>query len=54
MSDTFARVYQNARANAMLQQAGQIMSAEKVLPDKMKTKVRSYLTENCAPLVCID
>ena len=52
MSDTFARVYQNAMANAMLQQAEQILSAEKVLQSKEKIKVRSYLNEHCAPLVC--
>jgi len=50
MSDTFARVYQNARANAMLQQAEQILSAEKVLPKRKKIEVRSYLCESCAPL----
>ena len=45
MSDTFARVYQNATANANLQQAELIISSERVLSNKNLIHVKSYLTE---------
>ena len=51
MADTFARVYQNAKANAMLQQASQILSAERRLTKAKKISVMSHIHEECAPLV---
>ena len=51
MADTFARVYQNAKANAMLQQSAQILIAQRFLSKQKKIDVMQIIHEECAPLV---
>jgi len=53
MADTFARVYQNAKANAMLQQAAQILRAQRSLSKTGRIDVLQVIHEDCAPLVRI-
>lgn len=51
MADTFARVYQNAKANAMLQQSAQILKAQRFLSKQQKIDMLQIIHEDCAPLV---
>ena len=52
LSETFARVYQNAKANAALLQATTILQVEKALSKKRKSKAEEFLQRDCSPLVC--
>ncbi|KAI0229397.1 hypothetical protein LSAT2_020202 [Lamellibrachia satsuma] len=49
LSDTFQRVYDNAKANAMMQKAIAILSIEERLSGKQRLKFRTYLHSKCAP-----
>jgi len=49
MSDTFARVYENAKANAIMQQAMQILNIERTLSKKKLQKVKKFIAIECAP-----
>ena len=51
MSDTFARVYENAKANAIMQQAMQILNIERTLSKKKLMKVKKFIAKECAPQV---
>ncbi|XP_067833410.1 transient receptor potential channel pyrexia-like [Heptranchias perlo] len=50
LSDTFQRVYDNATANAAMQQASIVLQVEEHLNPKKKNKFREYIHESCAPL----
>ncbi|XP_063712868.1 uncharacterized protein LOC134840766 isoform X4 [Symsagittifera roscoffensis] len=50
MSDTFQRVYDNAIANALLQQANFIQSEEEGLRDTQLNEFRDYIHSYCSPL----
>ncbi|XP_075250241.1 uncharacterized protein LOC142342665 isoform X3 [Convolutriloba macropyga] len=50
MSDTFQRVYDNAIANALLQQASFIQSEEEGLRKKQLNEFRDFIHSNCSPL----
>ena len=52
MSDTFARVYENARANAVMQQAMQILNIERTLKKIKLIKIKKFIASECAPQVC--
>eukprot|EP00794_Sanderia_malayensis_P014412 gene14412-15918_t len=49
MSDTFARVYENARANAVMQQAMQILNIERTLSKKKRQSFKKFIATECAP-----
>ncbi len=51
LSDTFSRVYAQAQANAVMQQAQLIISVEKALSKKRKTKFGHHMQDECGPLV---
>jgi hypothetical protein len=51
MSDTFQRVYDNAKANAIMQQASIILSLEEKLKGSKLHQVRREIHEECSPLV---
>ena len=51
LSDTFSRVYAQAKANAVMQQAQLILSVEKSLSKKKKTHFGNYMQKECGPLV---
>ncbi|CAK8679226.1 unnamed protein product [Clavelina lepadiformis] len=48
LSDTFQRVYDNAKANAFMQQASLLLSVEENL-GKAKEKYTKHIDENCNP-----
>eukprot|EP00062_Callorhinchus_milii_P017712 gi/632970450/ref/XP_007901656.1/ PREDICTED: transient receptor potential channel pyrexia-like [Callorhinchus milii] len=50
LSDTFQRVYDNATANAAMQQASIVMQIEEHLNQKDKNKFCDFIHESCAPL----
>nr|XP_039272918.1 transient receptor potential channel pyrexia-like isoform X2 [Styela clava] len=50
LSDTFQRVYDNANANAVMQQAIQILSIEENLSHGQKERFRSFIQKKCSPL----
>ncbi|XP_065055117.1 uncharacterized protein LOC135683708 [Rhopilema esculentum] len=50
LSETFARVYQNALANAALLQATTILQVENALSKKRKSRSEKYIQEECSPL----
>jgi hypothetical protein len=50
MSDTFQRVYDNAKANAIMQQASIILSLEEKLKGSKLHQVRREIHEECSPL----
>eukprot|EP00794_Sanderia_malayensis_P013784 gene13784-15226_t len=50
LSDTFARVYANATANAALLQATTILQIEKALSKNRKSRSDEYIQKNCNPL----
>lgn len=52
LSETFNRVYQNAKANASLLQAHTILQIESILSKKKKIRAFKYIQEECAPLTC--
>ena len=51
LSDTFSRVYAQAQANAVMQQAQLVLLVEKSLPKKKKIKFGHYMKHECGPLV---
>ena len=51
LSETFARVYQNAKANAALLQATTILQVEKALSKKRKSKADEFIQKQCSPMV---
>ncbi|XP_048384543.1 transient receptor potential channel pyrexia-like [Stegostoma tigrinum] len=50
LSDTFQRVYDNATANAAMQQASIVLYVEDHLSQKRKNKFQEYIHNSCAPL----
>lgn len=50
LSDTFQRIYDNAKANAVMQKAINIVGIEEGLSHKRREKFRKYIHESCAPL----
>ena len=53
LSETFARVYQNAKANAALLQATTILQVEKALSKKRKNLADEFIQKECSPMVRI-
>ena len=51
LSETFNRVYLNAKENAAMLQAATILQLENVLTKKRLHKVHSYIQLECGPLV---
>lgn len=51
MSETFTRVYENAEANASLQQALRTLFIERQLSSEENAKMRNHFRTNCSPLV---
>ena len=51
MSDTFARVWSAATANAFMSQASAMLAAEPLLNDKNADRVRNVLLTSCSPQV---
>ena len=54
LSDTFSRVYAQAQANAVMQQAQLVLMVEKSLPKKKKIKFGHYMKDECGPLVSLN
>ncbi|KAL2083201.1 hypothetical protein ACEWY4_020974 [Coilia grayii] len=50
LSDTFQRVYDNALANAVMQQAAIILQVEEAMPRLRRFYDNHYIHEHCAPL----
>ncbi|XP_063309058.1 transient receptor potential cation channel subfamily A member 1-like [Pelobates fuscus] len=50
LADTFQRVYDNATANAAMQQASTLLQMEENLNKKNKAKFDKHIQTNCAPL----
>ncbi|ELU06894.1 hypothetical protein CAPTEDRAFT_184604 [Capitella teleta] len=50
MSDTFQRVYDNAKANAVMQKAITILSIEENMGRKRRDKFLEHIHKNCAPM----
>lgn len=51
MSETFTRVYENAEANASLQQALLIIFLERLMGPQESAETRKYFKKKCSPLV---
>ena len=51
MSDTFQRVYDNAKANAVMQRAAAIQDVEGRLSRSNINSFRRYIHTHCCPLV---
>ena len=51
LSDTFARVYAQAQATAVMQQAKTIISLEGKLNKLLKSKYAHYILQECSPEV---
>ena len=51
LSDTFARVYAQAQANAVMQQAQTVIMLEAKLKKKKKLKFGHYMQNECSPEV---
>ncbi|XP_076824501.1 uncharacterized protein LOC143470328 isoform X2 [Clavelina lepadiformis] len=49
LSDTFQRVYDNANANAVMQQASLILNIEENLGDKSKKQFKKHIAKKCSP-----
>lgn len=52
MSDTFQRVYDNAKANALMQMASSINTHQQNMGPKAIDQFRLFIQGNCAPEVC--
>ncbi|XP_063777394.1 transient receptor potential channel pyrexia-like isoform X2 [Pseudophryne corroboree] len=50
LADTFQRVYDNATANAAMQQATMLLQIEENLSKNMKSKIGEHIHGSCAPL----
>lgn len=51
LSDTFYRVYENARANAVMQRAYTILTLERNLSKKMRRNIFDHIRMHCSPEV---
>lgn len=51
MSDTFQRVYDNAKANAAMQRASTILTMEENMADKTRERHRRHIHQRFAPEV---
>ena len=51
LSDTFARVYSKAQANAVMQQAKTVILLEGKLSKENKVKYGHYIQDECSPEV---
>ncbi|XP_028409086.1 transient receptor potential cation channel subfamily A member 1 homolog [Dendronephthya gigantea] len=51
LSDTFYRVYENARANSVMQRAYTILTLERNLSKKRRRKMFDFIRTNCSPEV---
>lgn len=51
MSQTFTRVYQNAKATAFMHQASHLMEIEHMLTRKQKERVKRFMENHCSPQV---
>lgn len=51
LSDTFARLYSNAVANAIMQRAQSILQMEKTMCPKRKKAYYKFIRDNCSPHV---
>ena len=51
MSDTFQRVYDNAKANAVMQRAAAIQDVEERLGKRKINSFRRFVHTHCSPLV---
>ena len=51
LSDTFYRVYENARANAVMQRAYTILTLERNMSKKMRRKMLEHIRTHCSPEV---
>ncbi len=54
LSELFTRVYDNAEANASLQQALLILFIEREMEEKNTMKSRRYFRNKCSPLVSFE
>ena len=52
LTETFQRVYTNAKANASLLQSMTILQIEKALSEKSRKRAMDTVQEECGPLVC--
>ena len=52
MSDTFQRVYDNAKANALMQMANSINTHQQNMGTKSIDRFRLFIQGKCAPEVC--
>ena len=52
MSNTFQRVYDNAKANALMQRAVCIVNKENSMSQNQRLKQCEWISENCAPQSC--
>jgi len=52
LSDTFARVYAQAKATAVMQQAKTIITLEGKLSKFYKSKYAHFMLRECSPQVC--
>nr|AAI70078.1 XCAT2 protein [Xenopus laevis] len=50
LADTFQRVYDNATANAAMQQASTLLQIEEGLSKKRRSKYDKYFQDDCSPL----
>ena len=53
LSDTFARVYAQAQANAVMQQAKTVILLEGKLGKEKRLKFGHYMQNECSPEVCM-
>uniref|UniRef100_H2ZHL3 Ion transport domain-containing protein n=1 Tax=Ciona savignyi TaxID=51511 RepID=H2ZHL3_CIOSA len=49
LSDTFQRVYDNANANAIMQQAALLLSIEENLSNRQRRKFKKFIQDKCSP-----
>eukprot|EP00111_Clytia_hemisphaerica_P019381 TCONS_00057216-protein len=54
MSQTFTRIYQNATATAYMQQAKHLLTIERSLSKRKRTKVQRFMANECSPQVVYD
>lgn len=51
MSETFNRVYSNAKATAYMLQANHLLSIERTLGRKQRNRIKRYMATECSPQV---
>lgn len=54
MSQTFTRIYQNAKATAFMQQAKHLLKIEENLGRKQKRQAKNFMNTECSPQVIYD